>query len=50
MLVFLTLGVFILSLILNILRIYFVRKRGYFLSHKSKKYERFEKELDDILN
>lgn len=50
MLLFVALGVFILSVVLNILRIYYVRKRGYFLTHKSKKYEKFEKELDDIIN
>ena len=50
MLLFLTLGILVLSIILNILRVYFLRKRGYFLSHKTKKYDKFERELNDILN
>ena len=46
--VFIFVGIFILSIVLNILRIYYVRKRGYFLTHKSKKYEKFEKDLEDM--
>lgn len=49
MVVIIVLGIFVLSVVLNIMRIYYVRKRGYFLTHKSKKYEKFENELNKML-
>ncbi len=49
MLLLLILGVLVLSIVLNIMRVYYLRKRGYFLSLKSKKYKKFEKDLNDML-
>lgn len=49
MFVFITLGIFVLSVVLNILRMYYVRKRGYFFTHKSQRYEKFENELNKML-
>tara|TARA_R110002012_G_scaffold316551_1_gene531657 strand:+ start:656 stop:805 length:150 start_codon:yes stop_codon:yes gene_type:complete len=43
------LGIFILSIVLNIMRIYYVRKRGYFLNIKTKERAKFDKDLENLL-
>ena len=43
------LGIFILSVVLNIMRIYYIKKRGYFLNIKTKERAKFDKDLDNLI-